>query len=52
MSPAAQSLFSLRLPAWRSRLLLMGLLAWFVVLAGRALYLQGKSTRLNSSHRL
>lgn len=41
MSPAAQSLFFLRLPAWRSRLLLIGLLAWFVALAGRALYLQG-----------
>ena len=41
MSPAAQSLFSLRLPAWRSRLLLIGLLMWFVALAGRALYLQG-----------
>jgi len=34
-------LFSLRLPAWRSRLLLIGLLMWFVALAGRALYLQG-----------
>lgn len=41
MSPAAQSLFSLQLPAWRSRLLLIGLLTWFVALAGRALYLQG-----------
>jgi cell division protein FtsI (penicillin-binding protein 3) len=41
VSPAAQSLFPLRLPAWRSRLLLIGLLTWFVALAGRALYQQG-----------
>jgi cell division protein FtsI (penicillin-binding protein 3) len=41
LSPAAQSLFLLRLPVWRSRLLQIGLLAWFVVLGGRALYLQG-----------
>jgi len=31
----------LKLPAWRSRLLLVLLLAWFVALAARALYLQG-----------
>ena len=31
----------LKLPAWRSRLLLLLLLAWFVALAARALYLQG-----------
>ena len=32
---------ALRLQAWRSRLLLAGLLLWFAVLAMRALYLQG-----------
>ncbi len=32
---------ALQLPAWRSRLLLIAVLAWFVVLAGRAFYLQG-----------
>ncbi len=31
----------LRLPTWRSRLLLVALLAWFLALAGRAFYLQG-----------
>jgi len=31
----------LKLPAWRSRLLLLLLLAWFVALAARAFYLQG-----------
>ena len=31
----------LRLQAWRARLLLIGLLVWFVALAGRAVYLQG-----------
>ena len=36
MSPAADPRFLLRLSAWRSRLLLAGLLAWFAVLAGRA----------------
>lgn len=41
MSPASVTRFTLRLPAWRSRLLLIALLAWFVVLAGRAFYLQG-----------
>lgn len=41
MSPAVHAQFRLRLPAWRSRLLLIGLLAWFAVLAARALYLQG-----------
>ena len=41
MSPAADPRFLLRLSAWRSRLLLAGLLAWFAVLAGRAFYLQG-----------
>lgn len=33
-----------QLPAWRARLVLVLLLAAFVVLAGRALYLQGLST--------
>ncbi|MBI1966201.1 MAG: penicillin-binding protein 2 [Betaproteobacteria bacterium] len=32
---------ALKLPAWRSRLLLVLLLAWFAALAGRGLYLQG-----------
>jgi cell division protein FtsI (penicillin-binding protein 3) len=32
---------ALKFPAWRSRLLLIALLAWFVVLIARALYLQG-----------
>ncbi len=41
MSPAALPQLALKLPAWRSRLLLVLLLAWFVVLAGRALFLQG-----------
>ena len=41
MSPAAAPHLALKLPAWRSRLLLLLLLAWFVALAGRALYLQG-----------
>ena len=41
MSPAALPQLALRLPAWRSRLLLLLLLAWFAVLAGRALFLQG-----------
>ncbi len=41
MSPAALPQFALKLPAWRSRLMLVLLLAWFAALAGRALYLQG-----------
>jgi cell division protein FtsI (penicillin-binding protein 3) len=41
MSPAVHAPSPLRLPPWRSRLLLIGLLACFAVLAGRALYLQG-----------
>ncbi len=41
MSPAAHPQLMLRLPVWRSRLLLALLLAWFVALATRALYLQG-----------
>lgn len=41
MSPAVHSQVPLRLPAWRSRLVLFGLLACFAVLVGRAVYLQG-----------
>ncbi len=41
MSPVAHPELALKLPAWRSRLLLLGLLAWFAALALRALYLQG-----------
>lgn len=41
MSPVAHPHLALQLPAWRSRLLLLALLAWFAALALRALYLQG-----------
>ena len=41
MSPAAHPHLALQLPAWRSRLLLLALLAWFAALALRAVYLQG-----------
>ncbi|HEY9447689.1 MAG TPA: penicillin-binding protein 2 [Burkholderiales bacterium] len=41
MSRAAIHVHPLRLPAWRARLLLIGLLLWFVGLMGRAVYLQG-----------
>ena len=41
MSPVAHPRLALQLPAWRSRLLLLALLAWFAALALRALYLQG-----------
>ena len=41
MSPAALPPITLKFPAWRSRLMLVLLLAWFAALAGRALYLQG-----------
>ena len=41
MNTAAVSPPVFRLPAWRSRLLLAGLLLWFIALAARALYLQG-----------
>lgn len=41
MNHAARLQLDLKLPAWRSRLLLAGLLLWFVTLAARALYLQG-----------
>jgi cell division protein FtsI (penicillin-binding protein 3) len=41
VSPVAHLGPPLRLPAWRSRLMLLALLAWFVALGARALYLQG-----------
>ncbi len=41
MNHAARLQLDLKLPAWRSRLLLAGLLLWFVALAVRAFYLQG-----------
>ena len=41
MSPVAHPELALKLPAWRSRLLLLALLVWFAALALRALYLQG-----------
>ena len=41
MSLATHPQLELRMPAWRSRLLLLLLLAWFAALAARALYLQG-----------
>ena len=41
MSSAALPQIALKLPAWRARLMLVLLLAWFAALAGRALYLQG-----------
>jgi cell division protein FtsI (penicillin-binding protein 3) len=41
VSPVAHPGLALQLPAWRSRLLLLALLAWFAALALRAVYLQG-----------
>jgi len=41
VNQAAIHVHPLRLPAWRARLLLLGLLIWFVGLMGRAIYLQG-----------
>ena len=41
MSLAQHPQLHLKLPVWRSRLLLVLVLAWFVVLAGRAFWLQG-----------
>jgi cell division protein FtsI (penicillin-binding protein 3) len=41
VSPVAHPELALKLPAWRSRLLLLALLVWFAALALRALYLQG-----------
>lgn len=41
MNFASSPVLALRLPVWRSRFLLMCFLSGFVVLAGRAVYLQG-----------
>lgn len=41
MAYNASPLLAVKLPAWRSRLLLFGLFCGFVALIGRALYLQG-----------
>jgi cell division protein FtsI (penicillin-binding protein 3) len=41
VNAAASPALALKLPTWRSRVLLFLLLAWFAALALRALYLQG-----------
>ena len=41
MNAASSPALALKFQPWRSRLLLIGLIAWFVVLVVRALYLQG-----------
>ena len=41
MNFAASPVLTLRLPVWRSRLLLLGFFAGFAVLIGRAVFLQG-----------
>jgi cell division protein FtsI (penicillin-binding protein 3) len=41
LNQAAIHIHPLRLPAWRARVLLIGLLVWFIALMGRAVYLQG-----------
>lgn len=41
MNAAASPALALKFSPWRSRLLLIVLLAWFIVLVARALYLQG-----------
>jgi cell division protein FtsI (penicillin-binding protein 3) len=41
LNQAAIHIHPLRLPAWRARVLLIGLLVWFIGLMGRAVYLQG-----------
>ncbi len=41
MNQEVHAQLALKLPAWRSRLMLALLLAWFAALTGRALYLQG-----------
>jgi cell division protein FtsI (penicillin-binding protein 3) len=41
MSASSSPALALKFQTWRSRLLLLALLAWFVALGGRALYLQG-----------
>jgi cell division protein FtsI (penicillin-binding protein 3) len=44
MNYAASPVLTLRLPLWRSRLLLVLIAGGFLVLAGRAVYLQGLNT--------
>ncbi len=39
--PKPQSRFNFKLEGWRSRVLLLFLMGWFVVLVGRDMYLQG-----------
>ncbi|HJV50332.1 MAG TPA: penicillin-binding protein 2, partial [Noviherbaspirillum sp.] len=41
---AASPVLAVKLPVWRSRVVLFSLFAGFAALAGRALYLQGIST--------
>lgn len=41
MNAAASPALTLKFQTWRSRLLLIGLIGWFIALGGRALYLQG-----------
>jgi cell division protein FtsI (penicillin-binding protein 3) len=41
VSASSSPALALKFQNWRSRLLLLALLGWFVVLGGRALYLQG-----------
>lgn len=41
MNAASSPALTLKFQTWRSRLLLIGLLGWFIALAARALYLQG-----------
>ncbi|HUL41277.1 MAG TPA: penicillin-binding protein 2 [Burkholderiales bacterium] len=41
MNSHANPALRLRLPAWRARMVLLAVMAWFCVLAGRAFYLQG-----------
>ncbi|MGZ8197994.1 MAG: penicillin-binding protein 2, partial [Burkholderiales bacterium] len=41
MNAAASPALALKFPVWRSRLLLVVLVGWFVALGARALYLQG-----------
>jgi len=41
MNISAGAALDLKLPVWRSRLLLAGLMLWFIALIVRALYLQG-----------
>ena len=41
MNSLANPALTLRLPAWRSRMVLLVMVLWFFGLAGRAFYLQG-----------